>query len=638
MGEKDIATSTDAEEQRNFMRALLEDVQALDRMIGEGRIESGVRRIGAEQEMFLVDSGMRPMCVADRVLDELRDPAFTSELALFNLEANLSPCRMGTDCLQRMEGELEVRLAQVRAAAEKHGAKVLLFGILPTLGKEHLTLEQMTPDPRYHELNRVLSEYCSGEFHTLIKGLDELKLVHDNLMLEACNTSFQVHFQVSSEEFAALYNVAQAVTAPVLAAAVNSPLLLRHRLWHETRVALFQQSLDNRSETQKERGKRQRVYFGDRWVEDSVLEIFRDDITRFRAIIRGRLDESPLTTLDRDEIPNLRALCLHNGTIYRWNRPCYGVRDGVAHLRIENRVLPAGPTVLDEVANAAFFFGLMSALDEEYGDIKKAMSFDEVKENFMAAARYGLKARFRWVGGMTWTAEDLILQHLLPLARDGLTRRGVDPKERDRYLDVIGERVARGRTGAQWALDSFAGMEEGDAPGARMRAICAATEAQQWSGKPVHQWELATLEVDDRWQEDYRLVSQLMTTDVITVHPEDLIDLAASVMEWEKIRQVPVEDTDGKLVGILSHRAILRLVARGIASGEMKNVSVREVMAKDPITCIPETTSLDAIALMRQHGVSSLPVIRDGQMVGIISEHDFINVAARLLEERLRES
>jgi CBS domain-containing protein len=237
-----------------------------------------------------------------------------------------------------------------------------------------------------------------------------------------------------------------------------------------------------------------------------------------------------------------------------------------------------------------------------------------------------------------WSARTLILDRLLPLAREGLRRRGVGPAECDRYLDVIGERVEAGRTGAQWALDSFSAMDEGLAPGARMRAICASAEEQQRSGAPVHSWELAILEARDDWPEDFRTVSDLMTTDVLTVHPEDLVDLAASVLEWERIRHLPVEDTDGRLVGILSYRSILRLVARGIASGEMKNVSVREVMNSEPITVPPEMTSLEAIALMREKGVSALPVVRDGNMIGIVTEHDFINVAARLLEDRLRES
>jgi len=637
MGEHDIANHQDAEAQRDFVRALLADVQALERILAEGRIESGIRRIGAEQEMFLVDSAMRPICASERVLEALGDKRFTTELGQFNLEANLDPMVMGGSCLSDMERALDEDLATVRRAAESCGAGVLLVGILPTLMREHLGLDHMTPQPRYFELNRAMSELCEGEFHTLIKGLDELKLTHDNVMLEACNTSFQIHFQVSADEFARLYNIAQVATAPVLAAAVNSPLLLRHRLWHETRVALFQQSLDSRSKAQKERGGAQRVRFGDRWVESSVLEIYRDDIARFRSLIRVMEHESPLEMLDRGEMPKLSALCLHNGTVYRWNRPCFGVKDGVAHLRIENRVLPAGPTVLDEVANAAFFFGLMSSLSEEYGPIEDCMPFQDASANFVAAARYGLKANLHWCHGEEFRADQLILERLLPLARQGLAQRGIDAADSSRYLDVIEERVRSGRTGSAWALDSLAGMEDQGTVGGRMRAVTGAMAAQQWTGEPVHRWPLAQLEQDQDWHEDYRNVSQVMSTDLFTVHPEDLVDLAASVMEWEHLRHVPVEDGQGKLVGILSHRAILRLVSRGQATGQTQPIAVRDLMHDDPITVPPRTSCLDAILLMRKEGVACLPVVEEGKLLGIVTEHDFINMAASLLEEKLRE-
>ncbi len=635
MGEHDITSAADANAQRSFVRALLEDVQALERIISEGLIEGGIRRIGAEQEMFLVDGAMRPVCASEGVLARLSGEAFTTELAQYNLEANLSPKVMGGDCLSQMEAELDAYLDEVRTAAAEVGARPVLVGILSTLGRENLGLDQMTPNPRYFELNRAMGALCEGEFNTTIKGLDELRLSHDNVMLEACNTSFQVHFQVAAEEFVELYNVAQAVTGPVLAAAVNSPLLLRHRLWHETRVALFQQSLDTRSRAEKERSGAQRVTFGEHWVRDSVLEIFQEDIARFRSLIRGREEESPLELLDKGLMPKLGALCLHNGTVYRWNRPCYGVKDNVAHLRIENRVLPAGPTVLDEVANAAFFFGLMSSVFSEYGDISKTMDFDDAKDNFMAAARYGLKARFSWFKGRGVSADTLILEELLPLARQGLVSRQVDSSDVDRYLGVIEERVRSGRTGAQWALDSLTAMREGGTINGRMRAICASIEAQQWSGKPVHEWELAEHGADSDWRDDYRTVGQIMTTDLFTVHPDDLVDLAASVMDWKHLRHVPVESNDGELVGILSHRAVLRLVARGKA-GEATH-AVRDMMQADPFTVTPDTATLDAIHLMRSEGVSCLPVVQGRRLVGIVTEHDFISVAARLLEEKLRE-
>jgi CBS domain-containing protein len=636
MGEKGIQTDLDDGQMRSFVRALLEDVQALERMLEGGMIETDVRRIGAEQEIFLIGQGGAPANKALELQKRLGQGPYANELGLFNFELNLKPQELGGDCLSAMETELEHLLQLVRGAAAEEGIGIVLCGILPTLDKTHLGLDSMTPIPRFHLLNNVMCELRGGEFRTMIKGLDELQLTHDNVMLEACNTSFQVHFQVGGPEFAKLYNLAQAVTAPVLAAGVNSPVLLQHRLWHETRVALFQQSIDVRSEHKTLRGGRQRVHFGDKWVKDSVLEIYREDIARFRSLITMEPDEASLELLEQGIVPRLRALCLHNGTIYRWNRPCYGVQDGLAHLRIENRVLPAGPTVLDEMANAAFYFGLMCALGDEYGDITRVMSFDDAKGNFMAAARYGLNARFRWVHGRPCGADELILGHLLPLARSGLESRKIQTSDIERYLGCLEQRVRSGRTGAQWALDSLAQMGDRGTSDERYRALTGAMVKNQGKSIPVSAWKNAALEDAAGARESYRTVGQVMTTDLFTVHPEDVVDLAASLMDWEHIRYVPVEDNDGHLVGLVSHRALLRMLARGISGNGAAPVAVREIMKTHPVTVTPDTSCMNAIDTMREHKVGCLPVVRGGKLVGIVTEHDFMTAAAGLLDRWLR--
>lgn len=633
MGEHSIQDQLDDIEMRSFVKALLEDVRALEAMLDGGRIESGIRRIGAEQEIFLVDEKCRPAGTALEILERLDDPSYTTELGRFNLELNLAPHELGGECLSLMHTELDEGLAKLRTAAAASDTRLAMCGILPTLERRHLGLDWMTPNPRYRQLNDTMCALRGGEFKTMIKGVDELQTTHDNVMLEACNTSFQVHFQVGPEEFAHLYNLAQAVTAPVLAAAVNSPVLLQHRLWQETRVALFQQSLDTRSAGITGRGGRQRVNFGERWVEKSVLEIFRDDIARFRALIAVDTGESPLQVLENGGIPKLRALCLHNGTVYRWNRPCYGVAGDTAHLRIENRVLPAGPTVLDEVANAAFFFGLMCGLDQEHGDITRAMDFDDARANFVAAARYGLDARFRWIDGKNVAADELILDPLLDFARAGLKHRGLLQTDIDRYLGVVEDRVRAGRTGAQWAFDSLAEMGDKGAADERYRALTRSMIDYQESGEPIHTWKPATL-APERDRDSYRTVEQFMTTDLFTVHAEDVVDLAASMMEWEHIRHVPVEDRDGRLVGLVSHRALMRILARGDGR---ESVAVRDIMKADPMAISPDTSSIEAIELMRKHKVGCLPVVRDGVLVGIVTEHDFIRMAAGLLDRWLRD-
>src|SRR5262252_1094238 len=420
MGEHNVE-QIDERTSQAFMKALLEDLRALAFMLEEGRVENGVNRIGAEQEMFLIDRDLRPAPISLEVLEQANDPRLTTEIARFNLEANLTPLALTGDCFRRLEGELTELIGLARRGAETLGANVLLAGILPTLQKSDLTLDNLTPVPRYHELNRGVIGLRGGPLAIHIKGLDELHLNHDNVMMESCNTSFQVHFQSSPEQFVNHYNLAQAITAPVLAVAVNSPLLFGHRLWQETRVALFQHSTDERSRPQQARSHPTRVNFGDQWLRDSVVELFHDQICRFRPIIIAQPDENPFEVLARGGTPLLSALRVHNGTVWRWNRACYGVADGVAHLRIENRALPSGPTVVDEIANAAFFTGLMLALVPEYGDISRRMTFDEAKTNFFRAARHGLEAQLQWIDGQTHTAPALILDHLLPLARQGLS-------------------------------------------------------------------------------------------------------------------------------------------------------------------------------------------------------------------------
>ncbi|MCP4503873.1 MAG: CBS domain-containing protein [Deltaproteobacteria bacterium] len=637
MGEQDVVETTDSGRMRQFTRAILDDLAALERMLRENRFESGIRRIGAEQEMFLVDVALRPSPTAGDVLKKLNDSSFTTELAKFNLEANAIPRVFGGSCLSEMEREIDGFVDKARRAANDCGSEILLSGILPTARLSDLGTDNMSPQPRYHALNRAMKKFRGGEFRVDIKGLDELHCSHDNVMLEACNTSFQIHFQVAADEFAKLYNIAQAITAPVLAAAVNSPILLEKRLWHETRVALFQQSVDARSSIHTERGERPRVHFGDSWVKEGVVELFREDISRFRSVLAIEREESPDVVLDRGDCPSLSALMLHNGTVYRWNRPCYGVKDGVAHLRVENRVLPSGPTVVDEVTNAAFFFGLMAYYAESDQDITRVFPFDDAKGNFFAAARHGLDAQFRWFDGRSTSADHLILDNLLPIAREGLAEGGIDSSDVDRYLGIIEERVLARKTGSQWALGSLAGMAGQGTKEARLRALVAQTIAAQKKKKPIHTWPQATLDEDlHDWRNSYRTVGQFMTREVFTVHPEDLVDLAASVMEWEHVRHIPVEDNEGKLVGLLTHRNLMRIISRGTRDGT-KAVGVADIMNVKPLRVTPDTSTLDAISIMRSEKVSCLPVTNDeGELLGLVTESDFLDVAKVLLVKELK--
>jgi CBS domain-containing protein len=624
---------------RRYMKALLDDVHAFERMLDEDLFESGIRRIGAEQEMFLVDEAMRPAPIASQVLEAADRSELVHELARFNLEANSSPRIFGGRCLSEMERELHELTARADAAARESSARVLLTGILPTLRVTDLGLHNMTPLDRYAEINRATCAARGGSFQVVIKGIDELLLSHDNVMLESCNTSFQLHFQVGSREFAKLYNMAQAITGPVLAAAVNSPVLFGRQLWNETRVALFQHSVDSRSRAEAARNVRPRVSFGDSWVRESAAEVWRDNIARFRVLFVSELDEDPQRVLDEGGIPELTALRLHNGTVYRWNRVCYGHDGKVAHLRIENRVLPSGPTLLDEMANAAFYYGLMAGCVEAYGDVSKRMAFDDAKANFFAAARHGLKAQFTWLDGENLTATELILDRLLPLARSGLEGSGIESADIDRYLGTLEARVRVGQTGASWYRQSLRNLNGEGTADVRDRALARAMLERQASCEPVHTWSLVGLDelrTVSEWRDSYMTVGQFMSTDLFTVRPNDLVDLAASLMDWEHVRHVPVEDDEGQLVGLLSHRSLLRLISRrSLRDGEP--IAVSSLMTPEPVTVTSDTLTLDAVALMREAKVGCLPVVDDGRLVGIITEADLIGVAARLLDEHLSQ-
>lgn len=630
MGRLD-ARAVSGEELRRFEKRLFADLRKLEGMIGEGSIEEGVYRVGVEQEMFLIGEGNRPAPKAMEVLKELDDPSFTTEIARFNLEANLEPMLMSGDILSRTEKRLEEVMTAAADAARRVGVDVCLTGILPTLRISDMTLDNMTPLARYHVLNDALSRLRGYEpYHLHLEGADEIHTTHDNVMPEGCNASLQIHLQVGAAEFSRLYNLAQLVAAPILACSANSPLLFGRRLWRETRIGLFQQSLDTRRARPTERQRAARGAFGRDWVSGGVLEILRENITHHSVLLDAG-DEG----VDDEDPPRLSALTLHNGTVWRWNRPCYGVTDGKPHLRIESRYLPAGPTIPDEVANMALWLGLMSALSGDGVEPQEAMSFPDAAENFLAASRLGLKAELTWLDGKYWRVSDLLLEELLPRAREGLARKNVETRDVDHYIGIVEERVRTGRSGARWMLDGYESLRTQASPSETLSAITGAARRQQGAGIPVARWELPVLGDSGGWKHHYLRVEQFMTRDILTVHPDESVRRAAILMDFGRIRHVPVEE-DEKLVGLVSYRMIIKLVA-GSGLEEDEFLSVRQIMRKDPVSIPPSTLSVDAIRLMNEKGVGSLPVVEDGRLVGIVTEHDFTLIARGLLEEKLAE-
>jgi len=620
-----------------FMRRLLSDLRALEMMLDRGMIESGVRRIGAEQEMVLVDADWQPAPEAIHVLESIDDPRLTTEIARFNLECNLDPIPMRDGCLRTLRDGLTRLLGAIAERALALGARPLLTGILPTLSLSDLTRENITPRERYRALDRAITAMRGGRYRLHIKGIDDLTLEHDSVMLEALNTSFQLHYQVGPDEFPASYNIAQAVAGPMLAACANSPILFGKRLWRETRIAIFQQAVDTRSDTPHERDTLARVRFGEGWVRDSVLEIFRNDIARFRLLMLADGDEEDAVAMvNAGRVPRLPALQTHNSTIYRWNRACYGITAGRPHLRIECRVLPAGPSIADEVANAALWFGLMAGGPAAWPDLAARLDFDDARANFTAAAREGLSSQLIWLNGKTLPAQTLIQEVLIPVAREGLGIVGVDGEDADHFLGIVEQRVDSGQTGAQWMLSSVAAMKGRGNRAQRLRCLAAATWSRQQTGDPAHTWSPADLdECGDRTRTRLR-VGQYMTTDLFTVHEDDLLDLVASIMDWEHIRHVPVEDHDHRLIGLVSYRSLLKILAGRGLGGPGEPIPVRDIMRRDPVTIDPETPTLEAIRLMKANRLSCLPVVKDDRLVGLVTEHDLMGIAGELLERDLR--
>jgi CBS domain-containing protein len=618
----------------DFMKALLADVNALEAMLDSDLFERGVRRIGCELEIFFVDAEHRPAPVATEVVPRVGDPRLTYELARFNAEINGTPLLFEGACLAELERELAEVLREADRAATELGARAVLAGILPSLSLGSLGIDRMTPTARYRTLNEVVSRMRGGSFSMAIHGLDELEVTHDNVLLEACATSFQLHYQVAPEEFARMYNIAQVVTAPVLAAATNSPVLFGRRLWQETRLPLFDRSVDMRSPTEHRRQSPSRVSFGDAWLRGSVTELYKEQIARYRVLLPDLAHEDPMADLAAGRPPPLTALQRHNGTVWRWNRACYGVAGDRAHLRIENRALPAGPSLVDQLANAALYYGLLTGVAAEIADVTEHIGFGEAKQNFFTAGRFGLKGQLTWLDGRTGSTSELLLGELIPLARSGLTSASISADDIDRYLGIIEERVRRARTGAHWVLQSLDRMNPSVPTDLQHRRLVAELLRHQASGRPVHEWELAEPADDPDWSRHIRRVDEFMTRDVFTVRPQDLVDLVASVMDWKHVRYVPVEDDDGRLVGLITHRALLRLVGRGHGH---EPVAVRDIMVTELVTVPPTCSTLEAMQAMRTRCVGCLLVVDDGRLIGMVTQTDLMRVTAALVEAALRE-
>ena len=636
MGEQRVSLVKDAAQMEKFVRNLLNDVKALEFMLENDWFESDITRIGAEQEMCIVDTkNYRPAPIAMEALETMKDWEWVeTELARFNLETNLTPRVFKGKCLTELEQENLKNLNRIRGKLKKMDANTILTGILPTLRKADLDFHNLTPKKRYFALMEAIREQLLGtDFELNLTGIDELRIKHDSPLLEAVNTSFQVHLQVAPKEFVPLYNIAQALAAPIMAIAANSPMVFGRRLWHETRIAMFQQALDTRTSHEHLRERSPRVSFGNGWLNHSIMEIYKEDIARFRVLIAADIEEDSVGLINEGKVPKLRALQVHNSTVYRWNRPCYGVSEnGKPHLRIENRVLPSGPTVIDEVANAAFWLGCMVGMYDKIKDIREHLSWEDVSDNFLKAAKFGIDSSFNWFGEEKIGACELVLKELLPLARHGLKLQKVNKKDIDRYMEIIEARATNHMNGARWQLRAYTNLCKTVSKDEALAVLTASIVKNQETEIPVHLWEMPQLDVLDDYRPTKLRVEDFMTTDIFTVQKDDLIELVAELMDWKKVRYLPVEDSKGNFGGLVSARLLLRYYAQKDKFNGSKGTTVKDVMVKNPITIEPNKTIVEAMYLMRDNQIGCLPVVKDGELIGVITEMDFLRITGRLME------
>jgi len=625
MGTQEISIARDPQSKKRFLKHLLHDVEAIEQILDRGLFESGITRIGAEQEFCLVDRHFKPSLNALEVLQKVKDNHFTPELARYNLEINLDPRPLTGNTLSAMHIQLDTLLEKASKAATSIDEQIILSGILPSIDFRAVQRKYMTPRKRYEELGRIILELRGHDFELNITGVDELLISHQNILFEACNTSFQCHYQVQPEKFTDSYNWAQQLAGPVLSVAANSPILLGRQLWAETRIALFQQSIDTRGKGFHLREREQRVTFGNRWIK-GLGDVFKNDIARHTLLFLMEIENDSLDILDRGEIPKLEALQLHNGTVYKWNRPCYGVSDGKPHVRIENRYLPSGPTTADEIANLAFWSGLMANMPDSYAGNWDAMDFDDAKENFYKAAMWGIQSGMVWEGRLM-SATQLILDVLLPMSREGLEKMKINENEISYYLDIIRRRADKKTTGARWMVGSFRRLKETLDKEEASVALTAIMDKRRRSGVPVDEWELASLEEIESVHIQYDIVSNVMSTDLITVTVDYIVELVLKIMEWRNIRHLPVEGKDGELKGIITKKRLDRYLTDDKSN---KQLTAADVMDRNPTTIKPDEDIKYAMLLMLDEGISCLPVIEQGKLIGIITDKDTQSIWSKI--------
>jgi gamma-glutamyl:cysteine ligase YbdK (ATP-grasp superfamily) len=494
MGQQDVAGRTGADRglYREKVRRCLD---ALALMLRDNLFSFGQRQMGLEIELNLVDAQLRPAMANSVVLEKINDPRFTTELGQQNLELNVPPRPLSGNEAVALEQELRRSLNEADAKAKDAGASLVLIGMLPTLRPEHFDARWLSAGARYSVLNDEIFAARGEDMLLDIEGTpmpgrpaERLHARCSSILGESACTSVQLHLQIAPEDFAAYWNAAQCLAGVQVALAANAPFLLGRALWQETRIPLFQQATDTRPEELRNQGVRPRVWFGERWIT-SIFDLFEENARYFPSLLPETDDEEPLAALAAGNAPKLAELRLHNGTVWRWNRPVYDLADGVPHLRLENRVLPAGPTVVDLIANAALFYGAQRALAAQDRPLWSQMSFQAAEENLRAGARDGMGAQLYWPEVGWISPAELVLRKLLPLAHEGLRDLGMADSARERYLGIIEQRCLARQTGSTWQRDTVALLEErGVSREGALTGMLGTYVELMRGGEPVHTW------------------------------------------------------------------------------------------------------------------------------------------------------
>ncbi len=490
MGREIQPIKISGEDRRTYRAKLARSLDVFARMLRENLFDSDPCLVGQEIELNLVDDDGAPSMRGADVLAEIADPAWATEVGQFNLEINVPPRELTGDAVVGLEEEIRQSLNHGDGRARGLGSRLVMIGILPTLRKSDVSGETMSANERFRVLNEQIFAARGEDMQIEIEGAEQLLTHSDSITPEAACTSVQLHVQVSPDEFPDYWNAAEAIAGAQVSLGANSPFLFGRQLWHETRITLFEQATDTRPDELKRQGVRPRVWFGERWIT-SVFDLFEENIQYFPALLPITEAEDPVAVLELGGCPELAEMSLHNGTIYRWNRPVYAVVDGKPHVRVENRVLPAGPSVADVMANAAFYYGLVRVLAESERPVWTQMSFATAAENLQAASRHGLAANLYWPGLGEVPVAELVLRRLLPMARDGLNRWGVDPVHADRLLGIIEQRCLTGRNGATWQIaTTLALADRGASRDEALRGMTQRYIEHMHSNEPVHAWPL----------------------------------------------------------------------------------------------------------------------------------------------------